>query len=152
MEVGSGLRSAVGAADVEGFAAGLGHELSNLVAALTIRLDCVVEECRGGRAAEDLEAMRGTLEKARRLSDGLRFLAADAAGGRLAEAASLRGWWAAVEPVLRAVAPRGVWIEGSIAGREADVMVAPTPLTRIVFAVVGTVCRGLGAGPGGRGR
>lgn len=148
IEGGATPNPAVGATDLEAFAAGLGHELSNLAAALSIRLECVADDLRGGGLDEDLEAMHTTLEKARRLSDGLRFLAAEPAGAGLAEAVSLRGWWASMEPVLRALAPRGAVLEGEVAGPAADLMVSPVPLSRITFGVVGAVCRD--AGTGGR--
>jgi two-component sensor histidine kinase len=118
-------------------AAGLGHDLANLLLPIRMRLDAI--ECPGekGAAAEDIGAIREALKYLQRLSEGMRLLAQDPeSGSGTNEALEIRAWWRDVERVIRSVVPREIELNADIPDVPLRVPVARHRLTQAVFNLV----------------
>lgn len=96
-------------------AAGLGHDLANLVLPIRARLESlslapVTPEMRG-----DLVAIGQALDHLSNLSAGMRLMALDPTRPRAAsDATDLSVWWSEAQGVFRGVLPRHVRLEGKI--------------------------------------
>lgn len=131
------LRQAERLATVGTLAAGLGHDMSNLLLPIRARLHSLVEGGLPPNAAGDVAAIGEAVSYLQRLASGLRLLALDP--DRSAERDSvtnLRGWWRDVEGVFRSALPRGVRLEGHFAEGLPVVAIAASRLTQAVFNLV----------------
>jgi len=118
-------------------AAGLGHDLKNLLFPIQCRLDSVEAVIRSPQARRDVAAIRESLNYLQRLSDGLRVLSTDPnrespAGQRT----NLARWWAEIEPLLGKTIPRAATLEVDLSTALPDVAVARHSLTQAVLNLV----------------
>ncbi|MCK6477140.1 MAG: response regulator [Phycisphaerales bacterium] len=124
-------------ATVGTLAAGLGHDMSNLLLPIRARLGSLAELDLPASAADDVASIREAAAYLQRLASGLRLLAADPDRAQEGQSGiDLANWWRDVEGVFRAGLPRGVRLEGRIAPDLPRVSIATSRLTQAVFNLV----------------
>jgi anti-sigma regulatory factor (Ser/Thr protein kinase) len=98
-------------------AAGLGHDLANLVLPIRARLESLAVAPATPEMRGDIVAIGQALDHLSNLSAGMRLMALDPTRSRAAsEATDLSVWWTEAQGVLRGVLPRSVRLEAKIAG------------------------------------
>ncbi len=117
-------------------AAGLGHDLSNFLVPLKIRLDLLAMDTLSPDSLEAVQAIRASLQYAQRLAEGLRLLALDPAGARLGETTKISEWWSQAEPLLQAVLPSGVQLRSTIKDPDCEAAISTAALMQIAFNLV----------------
>ncbi len=118
-------------------AAGLGHDMGNLLLPLRMRLESIDAEVTDEAIRADLAAIRKATEYLQRLTHGLRLLAVDPdeAQDRGADT-ELHEWWPDAEPLLRNALPGNVTLRSRFPdGRLATTLARPG-LTQAVFNLV----------------
>ncbi|MEX2217289.1 MAG: HAMP domain-containing sensor histidine kinase, partial [Phycisphaerales bacterium] len=144
------LRQAERLATVGTLAAGLGHDLSNLILPIRARLHSLAESRLSVAAAADVAAIGEAAGYLQRLASGLRLLAVDPERAAEREGhTDLAAWWRDVAGVFRAALPRGVRLEGSCPAGLPPVAVTASRLTQAVFNLVQNSAEAL-AGAGGQ--
>lgn len=130
------LRLADRLASIGTLAAGLGHDMGNLLLPIRIRLESLERLELPTGAKEHIEAIKTAGEYLRRLSQGLRLFALDpeeTSGSD--EGTVLSHWWPDVEPFLRHALPRGVLLHSSLP--ELPPIAMPTHrFTQVVYNLV----------------
>ena len=142
-------------ASIGTLAAGLGHDMGNLLLPVRMRLDAL-ETAVGGWAdgnrsdaapgvangeqfLADIAAIRTACEYLNRLSKGLRLFALDPEQSGSSEQTDLNKWWAEVESFLRNSLPKTVTLETNL-GNESNVLprlaMPPHTFTQIVYNLV----------------
>jgi PAS domain S-box-containing protein len=117
-------------------AAGLGHDMGNLLLPIRVRLETL--ETRGvlEEGRQDVAAIRDSLGYLQKLVSGLRLLAIDTAPGANKDTTELRSWWSETAGVLRNVLPRGIELKGAPPETECRVAIPAAALTQAVFNLV----------------
>lgn len=118
-------------------AAGLGHDMGNLLLPLRIRLDSM--EMRGipPQFAEDMNAVRTCADHLQRVANGLRLLAADPATiTSTNEQTDLNEWWDDAQMILKNGVPRGVSLERKFDRDLPLVRIGRQGLTQAIFNLV----------------
>jgi len=131
------LRQAERLATVGTLAAGLGHDMSNLLLPIRARLHSLAESGLNESALGDVAAIGEAAGYLQRLASGLRLLAVDP--DRNVErntGTNLHTWWRDVEGVFRSALPRGVRLEGGCPEGLPAVGIAASRLTQAVFNLV----------------
>lgn len=96
-------------------AAGLGHDLANLVLPIRARLESLSLSPATPEMRGDIVAIGQALDHLNNLSAGMRLMALDPNRPRAAsEATDLTVWWNEAQGVFRGVLPRSVRLEGKI--------------------------------------
>ncbi|MGH7133040.1 MAG: PAS domain S-box protein [Phycisphaerales bacterium] len=131
------LRAADRLASIGTLAAGLGHDMGNLLLPVSMRIDALEHMDLPATAQEDVSAIAQACEYLKRLSRGLRLFSlspehAQASG----EHTDLNSWWADVSPFLRNALPRGVTFEGSMPTKGPLVAMSPHRLTQAIYNLV----------------
>lgn len=119
-------------------AAGLGHDLRNLVMPVLLRLDVVAASPDlPEKARTDLASIRQSILRLQRLAGGLRLLSSDPFDQRdEAQLTTLHDWWDDLHPiVVDALAPHSI-VEASIAPDIPTVAVPPGTLAQIFINLV----------------
>jgi PAS domain S-box-containing protein len=132
------LREADRMASIGTLAAGLGHDMNNVL--LPVRAHLNALKAAGGDGAsrrEHIERIQKGVAYLQQLADGLHFLAmdpdkADAAGA----VTGLRAWWSQTGALLGKSVPRHVKVTVSIPEGLPDVAVAPHALTQAVLNLI----------------
>lgn len=118
-------------------AAGLGHDMGNLVFPLRIRLDLMRSRQLSHAMRSDLESIHNAVEHLQRLANGLRHMAMDAGESGIGpESTDIDDWWLDVEPVLRNALARNVVLEPNIQHALPHPTVASHSLTQAIFNLV----------------
>lgn len=131
------LRHSERLASVGTLAAGLGHDMSNLLMPLRVRLESLAAACLTPEAAEHVAAIGQAASYLQRLASGLRLLASDPDQVRESRSGiDVALWWRDTEGVLRAGLPRGVSLEGQIDAELPQIAIAASRLTQAVFNLV----------------
>lgn len=118
-------------------AAGLGHDVGNLVFPLRIRLDLMMAKKLPPSLRSDLESVSTAVNYLQRLANGLRHMAMDPGEAGLgSETTDLHEWWTDVEPVLRNAVNNGIKLQGSLESELPQIAVAPHGLTQAVFHLI----------------
>ena len=131
------LRQAERLATIGTLAAGLGHDMSNLLFPIRARLSTLADADLPEAAAADVAAIREASGYLQRLASGLRLLAADpdreteSPGG-----IDIANWWRDAEGVFRAALPRGIRVEGELPAGLPPVAISSSQLTQAVFNLV----------------
>jgi nitrogen-specific signal transduction histidine kinase len=132
-------------------AAGLGHDLANLLLPIRTRLEVLEALDLPPQAREDIAATRSALSYIQRLSTGLRLMSADPEQrASAADHTQLSMWWQDVEGVLRTVLPRNVVLESDIPP-DLSAAVPRHHLTQTVFNLVQNAGEAIAATPKGSG-
>lgn len=118
-------------------AAGLGHDLNNVLLPIRARLNALEHAGITPAALAHLEAVRRSIGYLQHLSDGLHFLAADPDSGvapaNSGGATRLCDWWEQVGPLLRKALPPRIIITASLPTTLPPVNLAPHWLTQAVL-------------------
>ncbi|MFZ4573978.1 MAG: two-component system sensor histidine kinase NtrB [Phycisphaerales bacterium] len=118
-------------------AAGLGHDMNNVLLPVRARLNAIEHTAVSAAALNHVKAVRRSVAYLQHLSDGLHFLAMDPVGTGEASgdpgAADLGQWWAQVGVLLKKAVPRGIRITASFSARLPAVRSGPHWLTQAVL-------------------
>ncbi|MGH7713077.1 MAG: PAS domain-containing sensor histidine kinase, partial [Gemmatimonadaceae bacterium] len=117
-------------------AAGLGHDMGNLLLPLDVRLKLLLQAELPPDLRELVVGIQTCTRYFQQLSNGLRLLSVDPLEGQTRAATELGAWWSDVGTVLRSVLPRGVQFEHSLPGAECWVAIGRAGLTQSVFNLV----------------
>lgn len=143
------LRTADRLASIGTLAAGLGHDMNNVLLPVRCRLDVLEAEPIPPAVREQITAVRRSVDYLQNLADGLHLLALDpteeeASGGTT----DLSAWWEQVGTLLARSVPRHVRLTTSWATDLPPLAVAPHRLTQAVLNLL--VNAGEAVGPSGR--
>lgn len=131
------LRQADRLASIGTLAAGLGHDMNNVLLPIRARLDAIEAMELPTPAREQFTAIRRSLNYLQQLSDGLHLLALDPEDAQAStESTDLRVWWQQVSPLLLKAAPKRVKIESDLPADLPMVRVPPHRLTQAVLNLV----------------
>jgi signal transduction histidine kinase len=131
------LRTAERLASIGTLAAGLGHDMNNVLFPVRCRLDVLEESDLSETARADLRSVRGSLEFLQQLSDGLRLLSADPErGAQTGGATQLPAWSRQVEPLLRTTLSKDVTLTMDVPAQMPAAAIAPHQLTQAIFNLV----------------
>jgi PAS domain S-box-containing protein len=109
------LHAAERLAAVGNLAAGLGHDIANLVLPIRGRLEALGGVCTTPESRDDLTGIARALDHLSSLSSGMRLMALDPARERASSPVDdLAEWWAQAEGILRAALPRHVQLAGEL--------------------------------------
>jgi PAS domain S-box-containing protein len=131
------LRLADRLASIGTLAAGLGHDMGNLLLPVRIRLEALEKLNIPASAKEHIEAIKTASEYLRRLSQGLRLFALDPEeGGAVDNHTVLSRWWLDVEPFLRNALPRGVKLQCNLPDDLPALAIPSHRFTQVVYNLV----------------
>lgn len=118
-------------------AAGLGHDMGNLLLPVRMRLDSI-ENCElPSSARDDVAAIRKGVEYLRRLAISLRLLSIDPENlGGGDSATNIAQWWEETEGMIRNGIPRSVTLTAEIPPDLPPLKIDKAALTQIVFNLV----------------
>ncbi len=118
-------------------AAGLGHDMNNVLLPVRARLNALEHSGVSPAAQAHITAVRRSVAYLQHLSDGLHFLALDPDGPGIAADAEgttdLAQWWSQMGGLLRKAVPSHVKIHASLASSLPQVHIAPHWLTQAVL-------------------
>jgi PAS domain S-box-containing protein len=143
------LRQADRLASIGTLAAGLGHDMNNVLLPVRCRLDAmdlprIPEDLR-----EQFHAVRRSVNYLQQLSDGLHLLSLDPEDLEAStETTDLIAWWDQVGTLLRKALPKSTIFEASIPEEVPPITVPPHRLTQAVLNLI--VNAGEAIGEGGR--
>lgn len=131
------LRQADRLASIGTLAAGLGHDMNNVLLPVRARLDALDATDLSPRVREHFAAVRKSVSYLQQLSDGLHLLALDpddpdASSG----STTLREWWSQVGSLLLKAVSKRVALYSIFSDDLPDVAVAPHRLTQAVLNLV----------------
>ncbi|MFO0832306.1 MAG: PAS domain S-box protein [Phycisphaerales bacterium] len=145
------LRQADRLASIGTLAAGLGHDMGNLLLPVRMRLDALEQLPLPAEAREDLAAIYAACEYLNKLSQGLRLLAMNPDKAHDGPASTdLARWWQDSFPFLRSILPADVSLTGSLDPALPEVAVAAHVFTQVVFNLVQNAGDALRGRPEGR--
>ncbi|MBC7835880.1 MAG: CHASE domain-containing protein [Phycisphaerales bacterium] len=132
------LRQADRLAAIGTLAAGIGHDMGNLLLPIRLRLDILARKDLSDAVRENLEPIEQSADYLQKLTNGLRLLALDPddTGGRGAST-SLNSWWGDVSGLLRASLGREQVLHSDLPENLPPVAVAPHRLTQAVLNLIG---------------
>jgi PAS domain S-box-containing protein len=124
-------------ASIGTLAAGLGHDMNNVLLPIRARLDALEHSDLSTSAREQFQAVRRAIAYLQQLSDGLHLLAldpddADGSGGQT----SLAEWWLQVGSLLTKAVPKRVSFQCALDENLPPLAVAPHRLTQAVLNLV----------------
>lgn len=142
------LRLSERMASIGALAAGLGHDLANLLLPVRASLDAI-ERLPPEIASVHFARIRKSLDYIAKLAASLRLLALDPDGGRVEEEpeTDLAGWWEDLTPMLQMALPKGTRLDADLEPG-LRVRLAPHRLTQAVLNLVsnaGDAIRSTGA-------
>lgn len=131
------LRMAERLAAIGTLAAGLGHDMNNVLLPMRTRMNALDAMALPNAASEHLVQMRKSCAYLQQLTDGLHMLALSPDEDDAADAATdLHEWWSTVGPLLTKAVPKGVRFESAVARGLPRVPVAPHKLTQAVLNLI----------------
>jgi PAS domain S-box-containing protein len=131
------LRMAERLASIGTLAAGLGHDIGNLLLPVRLRLDLLDHLHLPKAAKEHVQAIATCAEYLKKLSQGLRLFAIDPDDdGAIEGVTHLQAWWQEVEPFLRNALPRSITLEASLPESLPPITMPAHRLTQAMFNLV----------------
>ena len=131
------LRMAERLAAMGTLAAGLGHDMSNVLLPMRAHANAMRGAASGGPAAEHAEEVAAGVAYLQQLADGLHYLAMDPeAPNGSAGPTDLARWWTQVGGLLSKAVPRHVRLTTAFADRCPAVAIAPHRLTQAVLNLI----------------
>lgn len=136
----SQLRLAERMASLGTLAAGLGHDMGNILLPIHAQLDDLDTASLPPNVAETLAALGKSVKYLSRLASGLRLLALAPGDGDRddhgQQSTDVSTWWPDVEPILKNAVPRGIELSFKYCPGLPPAAVAKHLLTQIVFNLV----------------
>ncbi len=121
-------------ASIGTLAAGLGHDMSNVLFPVRCRLDALDNASLGTDAEKQFQAIRTSVEYLQQLTDGLHLLALDPDDPvASSEIVDLVAWWKQAGPLLSKAVPKHVRLVTDWPQDLAPVAVPPHQLTQAVL-------------------
>jgi PAS domain S-box-containing protein len=117
-------------------AAGLGHDLGNLLLPLDVRLQMLARAELAPELRDHVTGIASCVRYLQRLAGGLSLLVTDPTHHPLSEPTELRSWWSDVSMLLRNLMPRGIVFQGDMTAAETWVSIGRVGLTQAVFNTV----------------
>ena len=121
-------------------AAGLGHDMNNVLLPVRARLNAIEHGGATAAAIAHVRAVRRSIAYLQQLSDALHFLAMDPDGPGIANdgegSTDLVHWWGQVGPLLRKAVPRHVTVIAKLPRRLPAVHIAPHWLTQAMLNLI----------------
>lgn len=121
-------------------AAGLGHDMNNVLLPVRARLNALEHAGITSAALAHVTAVRRSIAYLQHLSDGLHFLSLDPDGPGVAPneegTTNLAEWWRQVGALLRKAVPRHVRLRASLPASLPPVNIAPHWLTQAVLNLI----------------
>jgi len=115
-------------------AAGLGHDMNNILLPVRARLDLIDHAGLPDVIQEHFVEIRKSTKYLQDLADGLHLLVMDSGdSGRSEELTSLNDWWEQVHSLLGRALPKGVLFTASIPSDLPEIRVPPHQLTQAVL-------------------
>ncbi len=131
------LRFADRMATIGTLAAGLGHDMGNLLLPVRMRLDTLEAMDLPDPARADIAAIREASSYLQRLASSLRLLALDSDAEVPSECSTRVGdWWSETESMMRNGVPRRVQLSTDIPSDLRPVRMGKAGLTQVVFNLV----------------
>lgn len=131
------LRLADRLAAIGTLAAGLGHDMNNVLLPVRCRLDALEGAELTPEMREQFQAVRRSVSYLQQLSDGLHLLALDPEDDDASEGSTdIQEWWAQVGTLLRKAVPKQVAFEVDLPAELPPVAVPPHRLTQAVLNLV----------------
>ncbi|MCP3905858.1 MAG: PAS domain S-box protein [Planctomycetes bacterium] len=128
------LRTADRLASIGTLAAGLGHDMNNVLLPVRSRLDALEAETLPREVREHVDEIRKATSYLAQLASGLHDLALDPEGANEAiDTTDLQRWWPRVAPLLARSLPRHVELTSTWPDRLPPVAVPPHRLTQAVL-------------------
>lgn len=129
-------------------AAGLGHDMNNVLFPIRCRLDALDASTLSDEVREECLAIRRSVDYLQQLTDGLRLLALDPSDAEASSASTdISDWWDQVGVLMRRALPRHARLETRIPLDLAPVGVAAHRLTQAVLNLLSNA--GAAIGPKG---
>jgi hypothetical protein len=124
-------------ASVGTLAAGLGHDMGNLLLPVRMRLDALERMNLSREAKEDIAAIADACEYLKRLTHGLRLFALNPDDVRVAgDHTNLATWWGDVSTFMRNALSRAVELRAELSPSLPAVAMAPQLLTQSVYNLI----------------
>lgn len=117
-------------------AAGLGHDIGNLLMPLRAHLDSLEAGAEGECRDRDILAIRQCAVQLQRLAGALRLLGADPAKSGPGERVLIDDWWRECEPLVHLALGRGVRLGHRFASGLPAVRMGGDNLTQVIFLLV----------------
>lgn len=117
-------------------AAGLGHDMGNLLLPLNFRIDALKGLELPASAAEDVTAIGNACDYLRKLSGGLRLLSVDPSAGASAASTELHDWAIDALPLLRSILPKQLTLLADIPETPCWLRIGKTAFTQAIFNLV----------------
>jgi PAS domain S-box-containing protein len=121
-------------------AAGLGHDMNNVLLPVRARLNALESAGINSAAITHVKAVRRSVAYLQHLSDGLHFLSVDPNGLGVADvtnaATHLHRWWIQVGMLLRKVVPAHVKVAARFSKRLPALRIAPHWLTQAMLNLI----------------
>jgi hypothetical protein len=115
-------------------AAGLGHDLRNLVMPIALRLDVLGASDLPENARSNIESIRGSLDNLTRLANGLLLLSKNPFESRSdVDSTDLHEWWRDVCALVVDALPTGCMVEAEFPEKGPRVAVPPYVLAQVVL-------------------
>lgn len=123
-------------ASIGTLAAGLGHDIGNVLLPVRARLNALAHGGITPAALEHVTAVRHSVAYLQHLSEGLHFLALNPDGPSAKATTDLAVWWQQVGDLLRTAVPKRVKVTASFAEKLPPVMVAAHWLTQAMLNLI----------------
>ena len=134
-------------ASIGTLAAGLGHDMNNVLFPVRCRLDVVSAANLESGLREEIDSVRQSIDYLQQLSDGLRLLGLDPDDPGASPSLTEPGpWWDEVRPLFLTALPSNATLEGDVAPGLPPLAVAPHRLTQAMFNLVVNAGEVLGEG------
>lgn len=143
------LRMSERMASLGTLAAGLGHDMGNLLLPLRLRIDTLSTIGLPESARAELDGIRSLADYLQKLSGGLKLLAADPGRAPAREATEIRAWWKEAGGVLSSTLSKSVKLRAELPDDDCWIAIGAASLTQIVFNLVQNAGDAFGAQRGG---
>jgi PAS domain S-box-containing protein len=113
----------------------LGHDMSNLLLPLLLRLDALEETPLTPEASEDVRAIRAAAESLQKLAAGYRLLARSEDAPRSGDTTLVGPWWNQASGAISSALPRG-WTLAADLSASHHAAISSAALTQVIFSLV----------------
>jgi hypothetical protein len=131
------LRQADRLASIGTLAAGLGHDMNNVLLPVRARLDALDAAELPLKAQEQFQAVRRSVAYLQQLSDGLHLLALDPEDAEASSGATnIKEWWMQVGSLLSKAVPKRITVQTELPADFPEIAIAPHRLTQAMLNLV----------------